>query len=190
MEKLAPHRGWLSLLAGGLFLIFAGVPLSDLAMDAARKRAAVIAKQQANTESAIVRFHDDMQLLQQPGNTMAAEDIERMLAPVDRLQVVVGMERQAASALFTHFTYALSPEKKVKMDDAETSPLAESLITVSADMPLDSDAASFMRGLGYALPGRVHLRHLLLSRWASDAPLSLANIHMEAELIWLSNGAP
>lgn len=185
-EILHPHRVWLALLSLAVIAVLVGGPVSDWALENSKTRAENIAKERADAEKALARFHDDMQMLQNQDHRLSADDVARILAPTDRLQAGSIMEKQAASDLFSHFTYTVSPEKRLHTADADH--LSESLVNLSADMPLDTDAAVFLRSLGHTMPGRIHLRHVKLSRISMDAPPSLANIHMEADLVWLSNG--
>jgi hypothetical protein len=187
---LKPHRFWLLPLAAGLLLLFVASPLARLATEAAQHHGQDIAAERARLQDSLNRFEEDMRLAQKLDGTMSAETIDRLLAPVDRLRVAAELERQAASANFSRFTYRLSPARTAKTDGGNAvDGLTESDLMLSADMPLDTDATTFMGRLGELLPGRVHLRHLALTRAAGDAPLSLANMHMEAELQWLSNAA-
>ena len=189
IERLTPHRHWLLLFGAAILLALAGLPLIDYGIAAARHRAEDIAAERAELQQAATRFHEDVQLAERPDGRMTAEDIDRLLAPVDRLRMLAGLERQAASRRLSHFTYALSPEKKAKIDVMEAADMAVSELTLTADMPLDIDCYAFLQSIGSVLPGRTRLRQLSLTRIANDSPLSLANLHMEAVLEWLSNGA-
>jgi hypothetical protein len=185
--RLKPHARWIALLAAALVLLLAGLPLARRGGAAAADRAKILAAERAMLEEADRRFDEDMRLAERQDGSPGAEDIDRLLAPVDRLGAASVLERQAAAARLTHFVYTLAPEKKAVADSA--AGLAESKVTLAADMPLDTDAHDFIDRLSASLPGRVRLRRFSLTRLAADAFPSTANVHMEAEAEWLSNGA-
>ncbi len=189
LEDIKPHQTWISLLGGALVLLFAGPALVGQMERSTQHSAAEIVAERLELQESATRFHDDMQLSNRPEGQMSADEITRLLAPIDRLQAVAGLERQAASAQLSHFTYALSPEQKPKTAILGANNLTESHITMSADAPLDTDVTAFIKSLNYVLPGRVRLQQFTLTRSNPDAALSLANVHMDAVVEWVSNGA-
>jgi hypothetical protein len=189
VERLRPHRRWLALFAAALVLLLAGSPLARQGLEIEQRRAEDIAAERAKLQETARSFQDDILLARKLESQMNAEDIDRLLAPVDRLGVAAELERQAASSRFEHFAYTIAPEKKTITGAPGAEGMAESDVTLAADMPLDTDAYIFIDRVRALLPGRARLKHLTLTRLAADAPLALDNIHMEAALEWLSNGA-
>lgn len=188
-NDLRPHRTWLTLFALAVLLLLAGGPMAEWGLHLARDRGKNLAQERARVEEYARRFQDDMRLAERPEGQMKGDDIDRLLAPVDRLRVASNLERQAAAARLSHFTYNLASEKPANVSVIDSATMAESRLTMAADAPLDSDVDSFLHSLGHALPGRVRLLRVAVTRPAGDAPLSLANVHMEAEAEWLSNSA-
>lgn len=180
------HRRWLSWMAAGLILLFLQ-PFLGEALVVAQVRAGKIAEDRAQIEKSVRRFHEDLHLAQSPAKAMDSQEINRLLLPVDRLGVAKELEKRAASARLSHFTYALTPQKATSIEAVDAKDMTESTVFIEADAPMDIDAAGFLQNLNYALPGRVQLRHLVLTRKFADS-LSLENIHMVADLAWLSNG--
>jgi len=180
------HRAWLTLLGGAILLLLVEPPLAGWGLDRAQSRAASIAAERAELVQNTQRFQEDMRLAEQMDGRMSTEDIDRLLAPAERLKIVAGLERQAASARFTHFTYTLAPEQKDKTGIGMEG-LTQSDLTLAADMPMDTDAYAFLDHLRILLPGRVHIKQMVLTRM--DGETSLDKTHMEAVLQWLSNSA-
>ena len=189
MDALQPHNCWIVLAAVRLILLLVVVPLCRWGIIIQQHRAESIVKERGELHDSAERFQEDVQLAERPDSQISTEDMERLLSPVDRLRVVEGLEQQATAARFSHFTYNLAPEKPADVDVVAATDLVTNHLELATDMPLDSDAYAFLQNLNYVLPGRVHLRHLTLIRLTPDAPLSLANVHMTAELEWLSNKA-
>lgn len=187
LALIKPHRGWMSLLAGGLLILTLGPALMHSQFTAAARRAADLKTEQARLDEVALRLDEDTRMAANRDIVLSADDISHLLEPANRLQSMGALERQAAARHLTHFTYTLAPERKAKAVIVSTDDLTESGLDLAADAPLDTDAYQFINNLHDILPGRLHLRHLILSRINPDAPLSAANIHMEANMEWLSN---
>ncbi len=185
MIDVKPHRRWLGLLAAAVLLLGVGLPLLSGFTDAAQKDSEHLKEDRAKAEQTLKQMRDDVALAGRGGNPMTASDIERLLAPVDRLQVMTQLEHQAAAYRLTHFTTTLSPERTSGFDPA----LAVSTITLAADATLDTDAYAFIDKLRASLPGRAELQHLTLERADASGALSTDAIHLTAVFEWLSNGA-
>jgi hypothetical protein len=178
------HRAWLLLMAAALSLILVIDPLLNAAQEHEKHRADDLAIQWKRWREAQSHFHNGVS-----NTAITMADIDRLLAPVQRLHVAADLERQASTSRLSHFTYTLGPENKAHADLLDSGDLAESDVVMSADAPLDSDVYAFLQNASRNLPGRVTLKRLSVARLTTDAPLTLANAHMEATLDWLSNGA-
>jgi len=87
---------------------------------------------------------------------MDATEMQRLLAPVDRLKVAAMLERQAQASHLRNFTYSLSAENKYTGSGAGVQDLAQSDISLSAEAPLDGDIYAFIEQSGISCPGVWH----------------------------------
>lgn len=172
--------GWKRLLLTGLALLVA-VPALDAFRHKAEARATQLQQQRMQAEQDLQQFHDDLAAAADTAHALTPEDIERLLAPVNRMRVMAELERRAASAGLSHISYTLSPAEAEGREG-----LAKSRLSLDADAPSDVDAVAFVRSLRLLMPGLVEVQKLRLSRPGAD--LSDANLHMQVDLSWLANG--
>jgi hypothetical protein len=192
MNFLNPHKYWIASLIVAALLIVLSEPMLNLLQDEAQKHLSDLRSQRAKTEQSLQQLENDIAETKKLSGQMGAAEVEKSLAPVDRLQAADVIEKQAAAARLTHVTYTLSPEQKVKITRADAGPqeLALSTITIKADAPLDTDAYAFVGRLRGVLPGRLRPQALTLERiGAPDAAPAADNLHLTAVFEWLSNGA-
>jgi hypothetical protein len=192
MIKLHPHRWWFGLLVFSVFLYVATKPVVSFLQDREQRQVEMISAEYARVKTSFQQLEDDIATVQKLSRQMSAEDIEKILAPVDRLKVATMLEHQAAASRLQNFAYTIAPEQKLSFNTpgAGSQMLAQSEITLAADVPLDADAYAFVEHLRASLPGRGQLRALTIERIGeSQAALAVTNLHMTARIDWLSAGS-
>jgi hypothetical protein len=191
LSLLWPHRFWFALLAGSLALILTSAPLLRVAEDGAAKNLVQLQNKHDQTEQALHQLQDDVAAAQKLENEMTLSEAEQSLAPVDRLLAANAMEQEAEAAHLRGFSYTLSPEQKIKMEESVPEPqeVAVSTITLHGEAPTDSNIYGFISAMHDLLPGRIRLQQLSLSRIANDASVAAYNLRFNATFEWLSNGA-
>jgi hypothetical protein len=175
-----------------MILGIGNVPVLGIAQQKASQKLAVLREDCDKTNKALSQLKEDIAATENLKTKIDESEIEKFLAPVDRLRAAQIMEHRAEEAHLTQFAYTLSPEQKTLVDTvgAGQQELATSKLTLTADVPTDTDAYLFFDCLRRTLPGRLVLHQLSLQRiGAADAPISAANLHMTASADWLSNGA-
>ncbi len=187
MTFLYPHKYWLASLIFALAVILASSPVLQWAQDEATRHAVALHDERAKVEKELAQLEDDKAEVQKLSGQISAEEIEKSLAPVDRLQAADALEKAASADRLDHFTYTLAPEEKVTIkNSAGTQELAVSTITIKADTPLDTDAWHFVEHLRGVFPGRLRPQQLTLERIGTDP--AAENLHVTATFEWLSNG--
>jgi len=169
-----------------------GAPALNLARQKAEQKWISLKKENETSSETLRQLKEDIAAAEEMKKEIDVDAARKSLAPIDRLRAAQVLERRAAEANLTRFTYTLSPEEKTFVDTvgAGRQELATSKWTVAADAPTDTDAYVFLDAIARTLPGRVALRALSIRRTGEkDAPLSAANIHLTASGEWLSNGA-
>lgn len=189
MKGFNLHRGWALLLLSGLALMAVAPPLIKIQADDAARTSKSLAADWAQLQETSRRFHDDVTLAHKQDGQIDAKTIDRLLAPVDRMQTGAALEQLAVADHLSHLSYTLQPEHKVEFDTVGAGDMAESEITFAADAPLDGNVYQFVDDMSRSLPGRVHVRRLQLARLDADKPLSQSNIHIEASALWVYNAA-
>ncbi|MGB9152743.1 MAG: hypothetical protein WCD70_06615 [Alphaproteobacteria bacterium] len=187
-----PHRIWIGLLIVAFIVGAGNAPVLGIAQQNEKQRLASLLADYNKTADELHQLQDDIAATENLKTKIDEADVDKSLAPVDRLRVAQIIERRAAETHLTHFTYTLSPEQKTPIDtvDAGKQELATSTLALTADAPTDTDAYLFFDSLRRTLPGRLSVRQLSLQRiGAADAPVSDANLHLTASGDWLSNGA-
>lgn len=182
------HRLWVMLLALAILMAAVKAPLLGAAQTEAEQKLAALRTETDQATNALQQFSDDLTAIDKMKKIMDRREAELFLAPVDRLRAAAILEHRAAEARLSHFTYNILPEQKIRVDTIGAGPqeLATSKMTLAADVPTDINASIFIDALRRTLPGRITLRTFSLQR--INAPLSDRNLHMTADIEWLSNG--
>ncbi len=179
-------------MALAALIFFAGSPVLRARDAAAHLHLAELQAERDVLLSSLRQIEEDNAEAVRISATMDRQNAEKALAPVDRLQIVGALEKQAERARLSRFTYILSPEEPVRIrpSGAESHNLAQSEITLTADASLDTDVYAFIEHAQRLLPGRVALTHLLIERkGGADEPMASPGLHMSAVFEWLSNGS-
>ncbi len=191
MSFLSPHKLWIMTSVFAVALMFFSSPLLVFLRGKAARHLAEVQEDRTKTQQVLQRLDDDIATTQKLSGQIGADEIEKPLAPIDRLQASGLLERQADAARLDHFTYTLSPEQKVAINSTEmgAQELAVSTIAVKAEVPLDTDVNAFVQRVGSLMPGRLRLQSLTLEHTATaGTPPAADNLHMIANFEWLSNG--
>src|ERR1700722_180170 len=181
MISLRPHIWGLCVLVFSAVLYVGATPVVGYWLDAERQQTGAMEADTAQTQQSVQMLEDDVAAAQKLSSQLDPKEIERLLAPVDRLKVATLLEHQAAASHMQNFAYTLAPEQRVTFTTPGAGPqqLAQSEITVSADAALDTETYTFVEHLRTILPGRLHLRAFTIER-IGDAQTALAstNVHM------------
>ncbi|MDX2027166.1 MAG: hypothetical protein SFW62_00865 [Alphaproteobacteria bacterium] len=190
MRFLYPHRFWLAVLACAVLLVAASNPLLQVLREKTSRYLSEVRTERMRAEEIVRQIDGDRETANALSGEMNEAELEKALAPIDRLRAAAVLERQAAVARLSRFTYTLSPEQKVTVTAPGAGPqeLALSTITMSAEAPLDTSAYVFVEQLRQTLPGRIRPQQVMLERLDDAAPLSASNLRLTATLEWLSNG--
>lgn len=186
------HRGWIGMLGLALIIGAGNEPVLGMAQQKAAQRLAGLRADYSKTAAALKQLQDDVAATESLKTKIDEAEVEKSLAPVDRLRAAQILERRAAEVHLTHFSYTLSPEERTAVETvgAGRQELTVSKLTLAADAPTDTDAFMFFDAVRRTLPGRLVLRQVSLQRiGAADTPVSDANLHATASGDWLSNGA-
>jgi hypothetical protein len=155
MKFLLPHKFWMATLAA-IALMFFSAPMLGFLRDEAASHLTSVRSERTKTDQALQRLEDDIATTQRLNGQIGAEEIEKSLAYVDRLQAADFLEKQASASRLGHFTYTVSPEQKALIGNpgADAQELAVSTIAVKAEAPLDTDAYAFVDRIRSVMPGR------------------------------------
>lgn len=174
-----------------LALVFAGSlpPLADclteywqVALQTAQARDAKLALQ-------IAQETQDAHEARRLKHALPEAEVERLLAPVDRVALIAQMEPLAATARLARLTYTLAPAQV--WDGGTAFPgikgIVVSTLELEADAPSDTDIFAFLSNLK-SLPGSFELMTLDIARIreGDEQPQAL-NLHMKASLRLYAN---
>ncbi|MFA5041241.1 MAG: hypothetical protein WC464_06385 [Bdellovibrionales bacterium] len=186
------HKGWIGLMVLAILVGAGNAPLLGAAEKKAAQKLVSLKKENEKAVAALRQMEEDLATVEKMKTVIDDNAAKKYLAPVDRLDAAQILERRAAEAGLTRFTYTLSPEKKASFDMVGISKhdLATSQWTVTADAPSDVDVYAFLDAISHTLPGRITVHQISLQRITEEGdPISFANIRFAANGEWLSNGA-
>ncbi len=186
MNALRPHHGWLLALGAALLLAAASDPLLRYARNGMAEESRALDAEHARISQSLMQLRDDAATAQRLSRTITSKDMEKYLAPTDRAKIAARLEPIATASRLSRFTYTLSPEQNFAPEGGDMDGIAQSHLTLEAEAPQDDDATRFLLRLQQTLPGRAALQHLSLER-TNPTALSATNIHLKAEIDWLSN---
>ena len=189
---LKPHRLWMGILALAVVIGAGHAPFIDAARQREETKLATMRAEQQKTMTALNQLRDDIAATEKLKTKIDAAEAEQYMKPVNRLRTAKLLERRAAEARLSRFSYILSPESKTPVETiaAGTQNLASSQLSLTAETATDIDAYIFLDSLRRTLPGRFSLRQFSLERMAApDAPIAATNLRLIAKGEWLSNGA-
>jgi len=191
MSAFRPHCGWLAAVLVALILAGGGNPLlCHFRRSFDRRFEQLDAKRQQLTHS-LRQLHDDAALAESLSRSIDVDDVVLYLTPVDRLDITLRLESLASSSRLDRFTYTLSPEQPFKPHpaDADSEGLVQSVLSLEAQAPLDTDVFKFIRQALQLLPGHADLGYLSIARITSGGPgqFGPVNVRFNATINWLSN---
>jgi hypothetical protein len=166
--------------------------LVGFAQRKAEESRADIRRDKEQAADALRQLKEDAVAAQSMKNEIDVASAKKYLEPTDRLRAAQTLERRAAEFGLTNLAYTMGPEQKVSHQTVASGAqeVALSLITLSANAPSDTDVYAFFDALSRTIPGRVSLREISLQRLNGvDAPIAEANVRLDAQADWLSNGA-
>ena len=187
MSKFAPHRLWCAALLCALALLFGSGQILDYAHESLTQENAILMERQRELTTTLRQGRDDAATAQRLSESLGEGEMEKYLAPSDRVKTAATFEPLAQASRFGAFTYSLSPERPAALESLENGAVVESLLTLQATVPHDIAVRQFFERLGENMAGRLQIQHLRLERLATDQPAAL-NLRMEAQAQWLSNG--
>jgi len=191
MKALYPHRWWLALLVFAIAVMAGSGPLLHLARVKAAHNLAEAQTERVQAEQNLRQLRADVAAARALNRQIDRAQAEQVLAASDRLKAATMLESEASQARLSHFSYTLSPEAHVSLSaGGEMQDLATSTIALAADAAEDQSVYAFIERVRRGLPGRVRITQMTITRSNEyGRPLAALNVHFEANLEWLSNGA-
>jgi hypothetical protein len=180
VNTIRQHTPWILTVVLAITCIFGGTPVLRTISNAFHQRLESMQHDTAQAQQTLRHLQNDAVESKSLSEKISPEDIEKILAPVDRMQAAAAMETIAAAARMHHFTYSLSPEQNV-------GDIAESALAIKTDASLDTEIFQFIDNLQRTLPGRLVIKNLTIER--SGTVPALDNLHCEADMLWQSNGS-
>jgi len=187
MSKFAPHRLWCAALLGALALLFGSGQILGYAHDALTRENAALTEQQRERAATLQQRRDDDATARRLNESLSESEMEKYLAPSDRVKAAAALAPLANAARFGAFTYSLSPERPAALEGLENGAVFASQLTLQADVPHDIAVRQFFQRLGEIMAGRLQIQHLRLERLATEQPAAL-NLRLTAQAQWFSNG--
>jgi hypothetical protein len=148
-------------------------------------------KDQAALSRRLQQWEEDTQKAAQLEKTITPEEVNRLLAPTDRKQLVSQIDSLATAQRMNEVRIALSEPKPWREAQAtmHTKGLTVSELNIEANAPLDSDTASFLDQLN-SLPGKLVLISLEITPLSPTRDTKAAqpyNLHLKVSYQWIAN---
>jgi len=188
MKELRPHIGWLLALIGAFILIVGLDPARHYAYEMTGQKQKELSSDHERLALNLRQLRDDAALAERLSKDINANDVEKYLAPSNRLEAVAMLDPLAFDSRLSNFSYTLSPEQPYKSPDdgSDMRGIVQSSLTLQAEAALDNDTYRFLENLPRVLPGRLRLEKLSVERIKLNL-FEATNVRMTAVFEWVAN---
>lgn len=171
-----------------LCLLLVGLPLLNFVEKLQQNKLYQLQDDIAKTKQSLMQAREDITQLLQLRGQMNDEEIEKILTPVDRVQVINAIENLSASYSIEHFLHTLSQQQKTFENSQIKNGviLAESKLILEGDALKEADFYGFMDKLHQIVPGRLMLQQFTVDRRSDSSDLTPdTGVHMMATFDWI-----